>query len=118
MLGLDLRGGVSVTYEIVEEDASDASIAATQDKLQRRVDNYSTDGEVYREGSNRLTVEIPVDTSKYDPNKILDEMGRPGTLEFLDPTNYSLFASGQAYTAALTGSDVKDGSPLCPPKGG
>lgn len=108
VLGLDLRGGVSVTYEIVEEDASDASIAATQDKLQRRVDNYSTDGEVYREGSNRLTVEIPVDTSKYDPNKILDEMGRPGTLEFLDPTNYSLFASGQAYTAALTGSDVKD----------
>ena len=108
VLGLDLRGGVSVTYEIVEDDASDSAIAATQEKLQRRVDNYSTDGEVYREGSNRLTVEIPVDTSKYDPNKILDEMGRPGTLEFLDPTNYDLFANGQAYTAALTGSDVKE----------
>ena len=108
VLGLDLRGGVSVTYEIVEDDASDSAIAATKDKLQRRVDNYSTDGEVYQEGSNRLTVEIPVDTSKYDPNKILDEMGRPGTLEFMDTTNYELFAAGKEYTAALTGSDVKE----------
>ena len=108
VLGLDLRGGVSVTYEIVEKDADDAAIAATQDKLQRRVDNYSTDGEVYREGSDRLTVEIPVDTSKYDPNKILDELGRPGTLEFIDPTNYELFSNGQTYQAALTGADIKD----------
>ncbi len=110
VLGLDLRGGVSVTYEIVEKDADDAAIAATQDKLQRRVDNYSTDGEVYREGSDRLTVEIPVDTSKYDPNKILDEMGRPGTLEFVDPANITAFQEGKEYTAALTGSDVKDAS--------
>ncbi len=108
VLGLDLRGGVSVTYEIVEEDADDSSIAATKDKLQRRVDNYSTDGEVYMEGGNRITVEIPVDTSKYDPNKILDELGRPGTLEFIDPTNYQLFESGQTYEAALTGADIKD----------
>ena len=108
VLGLDLRGGVSVTYEIVEKDADDAAIAATKDKLQRRVDNYSTDGEVYLEGSDRLTVEIPVDTSKYDPNKILDELGRPGTLEFIDPANITAFQQGQAYTAALTGADVKD----------
>ncbi len=110
VLGLDLRGGVSVTYEIVEKDADDAAIAATQEKLQRRVDNYSTDGEVYREGSDRLTVEIPVDTSKYDPNKILDEMGRPGKLEFIDPANINGFQNGTEYTAALTGSDIKDAS--------
>ena len=108
ILGLDLRGGVSVTYEIVEEDASSDAIAATQDKLQRRVDNYSTDGEVYREGSNRLTVEIPVDTSKYDPNEILDSLGRPGTLEFVDTENIELFSNKQEYQAALTGADVKE----------
>ena len=108
ILGLDLRGGVSVTYEIVEDDASDAAIAATQDKLQRRVDNYSTDGEVYREGSNRLTVEIPVDTSKYDPNEILDSLGRPGTLEFIDSENIEGFSSNGPYEAALTGADVKE----------
>ncbi len=108
-LGLDLQGGVSVTYEIQEEDASDADVNATIDKLQRRVDHYSPDAEVYRQGDDRITVEIPVDTSKYDPNEILDSLGRPGKLEFLDPTNYQKFASGDtSYEAALTGSDVKN----------
>ena len=108
-LGLDLQGGVSVTYEIQEDDATDEEINATIDKLQRRVDTYSPDAEVYRQGTNRITVEIPVDTSKYDPNAILDALGRPGKLEFLDPTNYQLFASGSTeYEAALTGSDVKN----------
>ncbi len=107
-LGLDLQGGVSVTYEIQEENATDEEINATIDKLQRRVDTYSPDAEVYRQGNRRITVEIPVDTSKYDPNQILDMLGRPGKLEFLDPTNYELFAKGEEYEAALSGSDVKN----------
>ena len=110
-LGLDLQGGVSVTYEIQEDNASDEDINATIDKLQRRVDTYSPDAEVYRQGNKRITVEIPLDTSKYDPNEILDALGRPGKLEFLDSTNYQIFASGSTeYEAALTGSDVKNAS--------
>ncbi len=107
-LGLDLQGGVSVTYEIQEEDATDEEINATIDKLQRRVDTYSPDAEVYRQGNRRITVEIPVDTSKYDPNEILDTLGRPGKLEFIDETNYSLFTAGSEYEAALSGADVKN----------
>jgi len=107
-LGLDLQGGVSVTYEIQEDNASDEDINATIDKLQRRVDNYSPDAEVYRQGNKRINVEIPLDTSKYDPNEILDSLGRPGKLEFLDPTNYQHFAAGEEYEAALSGSDVKN----------
>ena len=108
-LGLDLQGGVSVTYEIQETDATDEQINATIDKLQRRVDTYSPDAEVYRQGNRRITVEIPVDTSKYDPNAILDALGRPGKLEFLDSENYEKFAGGSGdYTPALTGSDVKN----------
>jgi len=107
-LGLDLQGGVSVTYQIEEDDATDDEIQATIDKLQRRVDTYSTDAEVYKQGSNRITVEIPVDTSKYDPNDILDALGRPGELEFLDPENYELYTAGSEYEAALTGSDVQN----------
>ena len=106
-LGLDLQGGVSVTYEIQEKNADEASIEATIDKLQKRVDTYSTDGEVYREGSDRITVEVPVDTSKYDPNAILDTLGRPGVLEFIDPANVQKYANGEPYEAALTGADVK-----------
>ncbi len=108
-LGLDLQGGVSVTYEIQEDNASDEEINATIDKLQRRADTYSNDAEVYKQGNKRIVIEIPVDTSKYDPNEILDAMGRPGKLEFLDPENYEKFSSGSTdYTPALTGSDVKN----------
>ena len=107
-LGLDLQGGVSVTYQIEEKDATDAEIATTIDKLQKRVDTYSPDGEVYKAGSNRITVEIPLDTSKYDPNEILDSLGRPGKLEFIDTTNMTLKSNGQEYVAALTGSDVEN----------
>lgn len=107
-LGLDLQGGVSITYEIVDKDATSEEIAATKDKLQRRVDNYSPDGEVYKEGDSRITVEIPVDTSKYDPNAILEELGKPGKLEFMDQTNYELWSQGQDYETVLTGSDIKD----------
>lgn len=107
-LGLDLQGGVSVTYQIEEKDATDAEIETTIDKLQKRVDTYSPDGEVYKSGSNRITVEIPLDTSKYDPNEILDSLGRPGKLEFVDSYNMQLKTAGQEYTAALTGSDVEN----------
>ena len=110
-LGLDLQGGLSVTYEIVDDNPTDEEIDATIDKLQRRVDEYSSEGEVYKEGNNRITVEIPVDTSKYDAHDILDELGQPGQLLFLDETNYTLWASGSEYEAALTGADVKNAEP-------
>ena len=45
-LGLDLQGGLSVTYEITTPDPTSDEIAATVDKLQRRVDAYSSEGEV------------------------------------------------------------------------
>ncbi|MBQ9233947.1 MAG: SecD/SecF family protein translocase subunit, partial [Lachnospiraceae bacterium] len=110
-LGLDLQGGLSVTYQIVDEKPTDDEIDATIDKLQRRVDEYSSEGEVYKEGDDRITVEIPVDTSKYDAHDILDELGQPGQLLFLDEANYSLWSQGLDYEAALTGSDVKEANP-------
>lgn len=107
-LGLDLQGGVSVTYEVLEDNATEEEIKTTIDKLQRRVDTYSPDAEVYQQGKKRIVAEIPVDTSKYDPNDILDSLGRPGKLEFIDPENYEKFSKGEEYEAALTGSDVKN----------
>ena len=107
-LGLDLQGGLSVTYEIVTENPTKEEIAATKDKLQRRIDNYSSEGEVYQEGNSRLTVEIPVDTTKYDAHEILDDLGQPGKLEFMDETNYQLFTEGKDYEYALNGADVKN----------
>ncbi|MBQ4059772.1 MAG: protein translocase subunit SecD [Lachnospiraceae bacterium] len=107
VLGLDLAGGVSITYEVVEDNPSQQEIDDTIKRLQLRVDGYSTDGSVYQEGSDRISIEIPGVT---DANQILEELGKPGALEFLDEENYSLFASGEAYEPLLTGSDVKAAS--------
>ncbi len=107
-LGLDLQGGLSVTYEITNEAPTQEEINATIDKLQRRVDGYSSEGEVYQEGEDRITVEIPVDTEKYDAHAILDDLGQPGQLLFLDGDNYNLWVEGQAFVAAVDGADVKN----------
>ena len=107
-LGLDLQGGVSITYQIMDDDATSDQIDTTIEKLQRRVENYSTEGEVYKEGQDRITVEIPLDTAKYDPNKVLEELGKPGDLMFMDQDNYTKFSAGEEYTPALTGADVEN----------
>lgn len=113
-LGLDLQGGLSVTYEIQDEKPTSDEIKATVDKLQRRVDAYSSEGEVYQEGNDRITVEIPLNTEKVDAHDVLDELGQPGQLLFLDSENYTTWQQNQnngtndAYEAVLTGSDIKN----------
>ena len=113
-LGLDLQGGLSVTYEIQDEKPTSDEIKATVDKLQRRVDAYSSEGEVYQEGNDRITVEIPLNTEKVDAHDVLDELGQPGQLLFLDSENYTIWQQNQnngtndAYEAVLTGSDIKN----------
>ena len=103
--GLDLAGGVSITYEIQGDNPSDQDVSDTIYKLQQRVTNYSTEAEVYKEGGNRITVEIPDVT---DANAILEELGQPGTLMFLDSDGYTKFSNGEECTPLLTGSDVKN----------
>lgn len=113
-LGLDLQGGLSVTYEIQDEKPTSDEIKATVDKLQRRVDAYSSEGEVYQEGNDHITVEIPLNTEKVDAHDVLDELGQPGQLLFLDSENYTIWQQNQnngtndAYEAVLTGSDIKN----------
>ena len=93
-LGLDLRGGVSITYEIDEKNPSETDITDTVYKLQKRVENFSTEAEVYREGDKRITVEIPGET---DANKVLNDLGKQGALEF----------KLEDGTTVLTGANIK-----------
>ena len=80
--GLDLAGGVSITYEVVgEEEPSPEDMADTIYKLQKRVEVYSTEALVYQEGNNRINIEIP---GVSDANTILEELGKPGSLVFMD----------------------------------
>ncbi len=92
--GLDLAGGVSITYQVVgEEDPSDADMSDTIYKLQKRVENYSTEAQVYQEGSNRINIEIP---GVSDANEILQQLGRPGSLYFISETGADGTANYQA----------------------
>lgn len=79
--GLDLSGGVSITYQAVGDDISQEDMADTVYKLQQRVDSYSEESQVFQEGTDRITVEIP---GVSDANRILEELGQPGSLEFQD----------------------------------
>lgn len=78
-LGLDLSGGVSITYQIVDENPTEEDMSDTIYKLQKRVEGYSTESSVYQVGEDRITVEIP---GVSDANTILEELGNPGSLEF------------------------------------
>ena len=84
-LGLDLRGGVSITYQAVgEETPSTQDMEDTRNKLQKRVEGKSTEAQVYREGADRITIDIPGAT---DANAILQELGKPGSLIFCTDAN-------------------------------
>lgn len=83
-LGLDLSGGVSITYQIVSENPSQKDIADTKAKLEERAEAYSTEYQVYQVGDDRITVEIP---GVSDANKVLEELGKPGSLYFIKHYN-------------------------------
>ncbi len=97
-LGLDLAGGVSITYQAVEANPSDEDMADTVYKLQKRVQNYSTEAEVYREGANRINIDIP---GVSDANAILQDLGKPGSLMFIDETGQVILTGDQVATAKV-----------------
>ncbi len=84
-LGLDLAGGVSITYQVVGDEKPDADdMADTIYKLQKRVEVYSAESVVYQEGDDRINIEIP---GVSDANAILEELGKPGSLYFVAETD-------------------------------
>ena len=122
--GLDLSGGVSITYETSKENPEPDEMQDTIYKLQKRVEQYSTEAQVYQEGENRIIVEIP---GVNDANKILEELGKPGSLYFIahkdsqGNENYTLNTQTGEYELTktieeieadggivLSGTDVKD----------
>jgi len=120
-LGLDLEGGVSITYQAVgDETPSKEDMADTIYKLQKRVEAYSTEAVVYQEGDDRINIEIP---GVSDANAILEELGKPGSLYFIkqtaedgsqnyDPYTKTMYKSIEQLqeegSIVLVGTDVKN----------
>lgn len=128
--GLDLAGGVSITYQVVgDEKPSSEDMSDTIYKLQKRVQVYSTEAQVYQEGDDRINIEIP---GVSDANTILEDLGRPGALYFIAQTdadgneNYSYTGSGETgYSLNKTidelladGSIVLEGTDVAAAQGG
>ena len=107
--GLDLSGGVSITYQAVGDEApSSEDMSDTVYKLQQRVQQYSTEAQVYQEGTDRINIEIPGVT---DANAILEDLGSPGALYFISETdsegntNYSF--NGTEYALDKTLEEIE-----------
>ena len=115
-LGLDLAGGVSITYEAVGKTPTPEEMGDTIYKLQQRIQNdlgsesATTEANVYQVGDDRITVEIPGVT---DANAILEELGTPGALYFIKQTdgqgkeNYSYDPKKQEYVLNGTIEDMQ-----------
>lgn len=102
-LGLDLRGGVSITYEAQGDDVSSQDMEDTKYKLEQRVQDYSTEAQVYFEGDRRITIDIPGAT---DANEVLEEIGKPGKLIFCTDS------SDPEGTMVIDGNNVVDAQPV------
>lgn len=117
--GLDLSGGVSITYEVVNKDElTDSKMADTVAKFQKRAEAFSTESSVYKEGQYRINIDIP---GANDAQQVLDKLGSAGKISFIyaqgksgttnvvsTGTNYILARSLDEIIAA--GDLVLDGS--------
>lgn len=96
--GLDLAGGVSITYEVVGDEApTQEEMNDTVFKLQQKVDTYSTEAQVYPEGDRRINIEIP---GVNNANEILEELGKPGSLLFISETSEDGVLNYEPYITA------------------
>ena len=124
--GLDLSGGVSITYQAKDSNPTSEEMSDTIYKLQKRVEQYSTEAQVYQEGTDRITVEIPGVT---DADVILNDLGKPGSLYFITQQdadgnqNFTTGTDGYVLSRSLdeikdSGSVVLEGSDVAEAEGG
>lgn len=95
-LGLDLAGGVSITYQAKDEHPKLEDMKDTVYKLHQRVTQYSTEAEVYLEGDRRINIDIP---GVSNADAILEELGKPGSLVFQGPDGKTILTGDQVASA-------------------
>ncbi len=103
-LGLDLAGGLSITYETTDPSPEKDQMEMTIYRMQKRIEGYSNDASVYQQGSNRIIAEIPGVTNA---ETILADLGHAGNV-------YFIYGQGTDGVANIT-SDGKGGYTLARP---
>ncbi|MEE3392477.1 MAG: protein translocase subunit SecD [Lachnospiraceae bacterium] len=108
ILGLDLNGGVSITYEVQGKVPTQTEMKDTIKKMQDRAEVYSTESSVVQEGSKRIVIDIP---GAKDAEKVLKGLGREGSLDFVGEDDVTEGKNGKVSydksAVICTGADVK-----------
>jgi len=88
VLGLDLRGGVTMRYELDASDTADADsdlnadIDATVETLRTRINTYGIrESAITRQGEREIVIELP-GSSKEESDTVKSVVSRVGRLEF------------------------------------
>ena len=104
-LGLDLRGGIYAVYlGDTEAENFDEQMDATVTIMRNRLTSAGyTEANITRQGSDRIRIEIP---DVQDPNEILDIVGTPAHLSFIDPEG----------NVIMEGKDIVTASPMVNPE--
>lgn len=100
-LGLDLRGGIYAVYlgDTTAENF-DMQMDATVTIMRNRLTSAGyTEANITRQGDDRIRIEIP---DVKDPNEILEIVGTPAHLEFLDPEG----------NVIMEGKDIENAVPM------
>ncbi len=104
--GLDLAGGVSITYQTVKTNPTKDEMNDLQKKMQLRAEVYSTESAVYVEGTNRITIEIP---GAKNADEVLASLGKPGALYFIyGGDNIKYNSDTKEYELAKTIDELKE----------
>ena len=105
-LGLDLAGGVSITYQ-----AKDGIVPAEEEMqgalsvIQRRLDSKGyTEANAFIDGTNRIRVEIP---GVEDASKAVEEIGRTAMLQFVGLSGMGTYQSGADILAAVENGEAE-----------
>ena len=108
--GIDIRGGVEVTFTPPEDvDATREQIAAAEAVIKLRLLNQNiTDSEVYTDyNKGRIIVRFPwkEDETEFDPSAAIDELGATALLTFREGTE-------KDGALVINGSDVVSATPV------
>ena len=108
-LGLDLAGGVSITYEAVKDTPTDTEMKDTIQKMQQRAEVYSTESSVVQQGDKRIEVDIP---GVADAEEVLKSLGKEGSLDFVSEDDVKVEKDGTVTydksKVICSGSEVKN----------
>lgn len=108
-LGLDLAGGVSITYQAIGDNPSAKEMDDTRNMMQKRAEVYSTESSVVLGEDNRITIDIP---GVANAEEVLASLGKEGSLDFVAQDDITFSGDDNSvpvYSKTIcTGKDIKN----------